>query len=394
MIIHRFPRLFRQLAVSALATLALAGLGTRAHAQTSAPKADYAFAQQKVYGMHISLDVPAASVATLSGNPFGVTTKTAAVYSPIPGTSAFNDGLESQQAFSGPGTPLAPAENYSGNVPTGFSVPDRERVLLQLNPTPWGTAQGSVTNAPSLSDFPASNNFARADVYATPNPNNTVAPNGSGSLPVSGPGGLYPADGIGVPAGNLFSSGTGTLSMDSAAEALLTDSGIGTFATGISEWVVLGGFQLVGGVGQVSLNFSLVERLVAFASGVDKGVVTASNSLSWDVRGINNQSVWGPNGQNPSTTRILPRPNNGLSGQTDNNNTLIDTDLYPGPNIVTFQTPVLQPGEYTFVIRGDSSVDVNAVPEPSTNAMIGLAAATLGGLTYRRRRRILTVTAS
>ncbi|MEI7782549.1 MAG: PEP-CTERM sorting domain-containing protein [Planctomycetota bacterium] len=210
---------------------------------------------------------------------------------------------------------------------------------------------------------------------------------GQGSLPVSGPGGLYPANGIDVPAGNLFSNDPGTLSMDSMAEALLTDSGVGTFGTGISEWVVLGSFNLAGGVGQVSLNFSLVERLIAFASGPDKGVVTASNALSWDVKDSNNNSVWGALGQNPSTTRVLPHPNNGLFGATYNNNTLIETDIYPGPNVYTFQTPVLQPGDYTFVITGKSSVDVNAVPEPSTHAMIGLAAATLCGLAWRRSRR-------
>lgn len=388
MSIHFHLRLAHILAVLALAAPCLAGMGSTAEANGTAPRADYAFAQQKVYGMHIALDT--ASSGTLVGKNFGVTTKTAAVYSPIPGTSAFNDGLEALQAFSGPGAPVAPVENYSGNVPvTGsppeFSSPPGERVLLQLNPTAWGIPKGSVTTAPVLADFPASNNFARADVYATPNPDNTISGSGSGSLPVSGPGGPYPADGINIPAGNLFSSGTGTLSMDSVAEALLTDAGNGTFGTGISEWVVLGAFDLIGGPGQVSLNFSLVERLIAFASGPDKGVVTASNTLSWDVKNLANQSVWGF-GQNPSSTRILPHPNNGFFGETINNNTLLDTDIYPGPVLYTFQTPVLEVGEYTFVITGKSSVDVNVVPEPGAHALLGLAGATIGGLAAWRRR--------
>lgn len=392
----RIPHLPRQtasrLAVSTLVVVALLGPGSQAsRANGAAPRADYAFAQQKVYGMHIALDTSATG--TLTGTPFGVTTKTAAVYSPIAGLYAFSDGLEAQQAFSGPGTPSAPVENCSGNVPlTGttpeFSSPAGERVLLQRMPTAWGNPKSIVTTAPVLADFPASNNFARADVYTTPNPDNTPVVPGSGSLPVSGPGGLYPPNGTDVPAGNLFSSGTGTLSIDSVAEALLTDSGIGTYGTGISEWVVQGGFAITGGVGQVSLNFSVVERLIAFASGPDKGVVAATNSFSWEVLDANLHSVWaqGPLGQNPSSTRILSHPNNGLSGATYNNNTLIDTDLYPGPNFYTFQTPPLQSGSYTYTITGKSSVDVNVVPEPSTYAMLGLAAAMACGLTLRRRR--------
>lgn len=66
----------------------------------------------------------------------------------------------------------------------------------------------------------------------------------------------------------------------------------------------------------VSLNFSLIERLIAFSAGPESGVVTATNVLSWDVKDINNDLVWGILGQNPSTIRILSRPNNGFLGET------------------------------------------------------------------------------
>jgi len=379
-----FHRFSFSMTLAVLGTLA--GLGESAHAQP--PVADYAFAQQKVYGMSLSL-LP-GSTATLSGTTFSVATKTAAVYSLIPGTVAYNGGLDSLQSLTSTGTLPAPPENFSGNVPTGYSNPDRERVLLQSSTTPWGPVGTGTVGLPTPADIAPyfGQNYARADAYATPNPDNTVAPAGSGTTPANVPPGTWPLNGLGIPMTHLINSATASdlLSLDTVAESLLTDSAAVAFGTGDSEWTVSGEFTIAGGTDAVvSYSFNMVERLVAYNSGPLATLTTARNLLSFDVK-LDGVSVFGPLGTNPSTVRILEHPNNGFLGATFDRHTDGSSDIYPGPVEVVFRTPALSPGVYTFAIVGSSSVDVNIVPEPAANVTLALGVASFGMFVFRRGR--------
>lgn len=387
----RLSRVLSSVALSAAAAAMLAAMPTPAAADHGA---SYAFAQQKVYGM--TLSAAPGSNATLSGDPrgFSVRMSTDAAIAALGLGVAFNGGLDARQAFVTPALPAAPAENYSGNAPAGFSNPAGERVLLQhpLVTTAPGVPNGFVTTAPVMGDFTQGFNFARSDAYATPNPDTAVAPPGPGVPPANVPPGSWPPGGTAVPSGKLFAAvGTpGTLSIDSVAEALMTDVKHDTVATGVSDWTATGAFVVSGAANSravVSFDFSLVERLVVFASDPSGDGAVASNRLSLDIFDTSGRSVFGPFlGANPSSMRMLTSWS--TLAETYNNATFIPGHMYPGPVSVRFQSTALAPGRYTFAIKGGSTAMAVAVPEPGTTAALAAAAATLlaGGAIRRRRR--------
>lgn len=354
------------------------------------PGAVYAFAQQKVYGM--TMTATPGSSATVIGDPLGFAVKmsTKAAVDSFPGVVAHNGGLDAQQSFLGSGSPVQPVENYSGNAFPGMSMPPNERVLLQLNPTPAGNPAGFATSVPTAANFPSGDNFSRSDVYATPNPDNALAPPGSGTIPANVPPGSWPPDGTTVAIGKLFAPiGTpGTLSIDLVAETLLTDADHGSIASGVADWVVTGKFRIAGAAesrAAISLDFNIVERMAVYSYEPLTNIATASNAFAMDVLDGNGRSVFGPFlGANPSITRLLSSPATG--SETYNNHTLIPTHVYPGPVIVNFQTLPLAPGDYTFTVKGTTTAYVSAVPEPSTGVSLGIAAAALGVWRWRRGR--------
>lgn len=370
--------------------LAVFGFGSMAAATADpvAVNAVYGFAEQKIYGMTLSA-APGAS-GTLVGATFSVKMSTKAAFNTLPGVSN-NGGLDAPQSFIGSGLPPTPPENYSGNASPGMSVPANERVLLQANPTAAGIARGIDLTNPTPANFFAGHDFARGDGYATKNPDTAIAPPGPGAVPANLPPGSWPADGNQVPAGNLFAPvGTpGTLSIDLVAEALLNGEGYATLASGVSDWVVTGGFSIVGGVdarAAVAFDFNLVERLVIFSWNSAFDTATASNALALDVLDSAGQSVFGPFfGANPSTTRLLTTELAGAA--TYNDNTLVPTHIYPGPVNVNFQTTPLVPGDYSFTLKATSTAYVTAVPEPTINASLVLVAIYGGGRLWHRCRR-------
>jgi len=382
-------------AISAAAILAVAtSFAAIPSPATANPSTSYAFAQQKVYGM--TLSAAPGSNATISGDPAGFAVKmsTDASIAALGLGVSFNGGLDPRQSFVTPALPAAPAENYSGNAPVGFSTPAGERVLLQhpLVTTAAGVPNGFTTTAPVVGDFTDGFNFARSDAYATPNPDTAVAPPGSGTPPANVPPGSWPPSGTAVPSGKIFAAvGTpGTLSIDSVAEANLTTAPHDALATGVSDWTATGVFFVSGAAGSravVSFDFSLVERLVVFSTATSDDGAVASNRLSLDIFDSSGRSVFGPLlGANPSSIRMLTSVS--TFAETYNNATAIPGHLYPGPVNVNFQSTALAPGRYSFAIKGGSTAMAVAVPEPGTTAALAAAAATLlaGGAIRRRRR--------
>ncbi|MFM7520757.1 MAG: PEP-CTERM sorting domain-containing protein [Planctomycetota bacterium] len=360
---------------------------TPARAQAIADTAVYAFAQQKVYGM--TMTATPGSSATLVGTAFGVKMSTKAAWNTLHGVVAHNGGLDATQSFIGSGSPPQPVENYSGNAFAGMSLPPNERVLLQANPTPPGTPQSIDLSVPTGASFFAGRDFARSDAYTTVNPDTTVAPPGSGTIPADTPPGTWPAEGNGVAAAKLFAPiGTpGTLSIDLVAESLLNGEGYATISSAVADWVVSGGFTIAGDASSraaVSLDFNIVERMVVSSWSPQLDVATSSNAFAMDVLDKNGISVFGPFlGANPSITRLLST--GVFAAATYNNHTLIPTHVYPGPVIVNFQTLPLAPGDYTFTVKGTTTAYVTAVPEPSTGLSLAIAAVGLAAWRWRRR---------
>lgn len=271
-----------------------------------------------------------------------------------------------------------------------MAVPANERVLLQTNPTAVGVAQGVDLTTPPASDFFAGHNFARGDGYVTPSPDTTFGPPGSGTVPPDVPPGSWPSNGNQIPAGHLFAPiGTAdTLSIDLVAESVLNGEAFATIASGGSDWVVTGGFSVIGGStdrAAVSLDFNIVERMVVYSWDPANDAATASNTFAFDVLDSSGQSVFGPAaGANPSITRLLSSEL--LGAETYNNNTLVPTHVYPGPVVVNFQTMPLPPGDYSFTMKAATTAYVTALPEPAVStAAAGLALAAVCRFGSRRR---------
>lgn len=353
--------------------------------------ASYAFAEQKIFGM--TFTAAPGSTATISGDPMGFSVKmsTDAAITAIGTGISHNGGLDALQSYVTPALPAAPVENYSGPSPVGFSMPTGERVLLQLVTTAPGSPNGFSTADPVPGNFTVGQNFARSDAYATPNPNiGGVA--GQGFSPADVPVGSWPIVGNNIPSSKLFAPiGTpGTLSIDTVAEVLMTDQPHNTIGTGVSDWTVTGAFSINGSATDravVSLDFNLVERLVVFSDPYNDNKADASNRLALDIFDAAGRSVFGPFlGTNPSSARMLTSIS--TFAETYNNATFIPSHLYPGPNVVNFQTLPLGPGRYTYEIKGSSTARAVSVPEPSAATAVGSTAAVLLVAGWRRTRRL------
>lgn len=296
----------------------------------------YAFAEQKVYNMTLT---SVGSGSNLTNGAYNIVTNTSASLSGFQGVSYNAPAIDATQSYLG--SPPAPAENLSTNAVN----PSSEIVLAQFNSTPAGSANSITNNLPSDTDLTRPN-FSRSDVVTRLPP----------SLPLS-PGYLFTP---GFAAGNV--------SIDSAAEALLSSGGLGSSSSG---WTVSGSFTLTNS-DQVRLSFDFINRLVALSNMTGQ---VASAVTSFQVF-ITDQSF-------PFNTVFQPLAKNyQLSFPISGSSTL---NINGPGSALTYTSSVLNSGAYNFTITGTSSVNVAVVPEPSSYVMLGLGLVTISGLRFRRK---------
>jgi hypothetical protein len=345
---------FRTSMVTAIAVTAVV-LGTKASSEASSV---YAFTQQKVY----NLSMQAGTAANLTNGNLNIATSTAATLNGN-GSSTNAPPLDAAQSYQGSGVP--PVENFSTNAPY-FAVGSNPRVLAQAASTPAGNQNATLNGVPVLADLPANGTFTRSDVITRIPP--------SGTNPVDPRWLFQQGFSDGGPAADA------NLSLDSAAEGLITGVGLGSSN---SNWTVSGGFTLTS-QDTVSLAFNYINRLVSFnnATASEVGVADANLDFSFDIRNSSGQSVFG--GTPPSYASLLSHTFPPITGSaTRNENT---TALTSNLGTVNFHTPFsLAAGTYSFSITGNTKVNVSLVPEPSSFVMMGLGIVAVGGLRVRRR---------
>ena len=388
----------RLLLILPLAGLALA-LPAPRPAEAGTVNAVYAFAQQKVYGMTIDHRQQHARVV---GDPLGYAVKmtSAATSDGSPGILAKNGGLDvgvsylPYPSFTPPATTgTATGNNFVWNTPNS-SAPG-EVVLKQALPTTPLHGKG-VTLADLTGQFAGygGQGFSRGDAYATVPDTAPIPGTTTNAAAPAGPS--WPAAGSGVAIDTLFApiGSAGALSIDSVAEALLTNADHDSIASGVADWVVTGKFGVESTTSgehwaDVSLTFQVAERMVVYSYQPLLNISTASNSFAFDITDdATGLSVFGGGvtGLNPSTTRLLSSPRSG--SMTYNNWTAAVTDTYPGASQVEFTAFKLTAGEYTFTIKGSSTAYVSAVPEPGTHVALALGGAmAAAGRLHRRMRR-------
>lgn len=337
----------------------------------SAPRTDassvYAFSEQKVYNMYMQ----AGTAANLTNGNLSIATTTAATLNGV-GTGSNLPVMDALQSYLGSGP--VPPQNYSTATPFAAAGSNSTVLAQGVNfpaqpGTPWGAGNATVNNVPALADLPAIGTFTRSDVLTRipPATNFGIDPNWlfqqgfTGNPPV-----VPPAD--------------ANLSLDSAAEGLITGAGVGSAN---SNWTISGGFTLTS-QDTVTLMFNYINRLVSFdnASGGQQGVADANVDFSMDIKNAaTGQSVFA--GSSPSYASLLSHTFPPIAGSaTRNENTIGITNTLGG---VSFVSPLLNPGTYSFSITGNTKVNVSLVPEPSSFIMMGLGVVAVGGLRVRRR---------
>jgi hypothetical protein len=353
---------------SMIAALAVTAVVLGASAPQTEASSVYAFSQQKVYNMYMQ----SANPANLTSANLSIATTTSATLNGV-GTGSNLPVTDALQSYLGTGT--VPPQNYSTTVPAGFAAPGSNGTVLTqavnfptIPGTPWGTANMTVNNVPNIGNLSDPSTFTRSDVLTRIPP---AANQGAD------PRWLFQQGFTGNPP--VVPAADANMSLDSAAEGLINGFGVGSAN---SNWTISGGFTLTS-QDTVTLMFNYINRLVSFdnASGVEQGVADANLDFSFDIRTPGGQSVFA--GSPPSYSALLSHTFPPIAGSaTRNENTVGITSTLGG---ISFVSPSLQPGIYSFSITGNTKVNVSLVPEPSSFIMMGLGIVAVGGLRVRRR---------
>jgi hypothetical protein len=159
-----------------------------------------------------------------------------------------------------------------------------------------------------------------------------------------------------------------TLSTASVAEGFMADAGI---ATGSSAWSISAPLTL-SVAGAVSLSFNYSNQFSLVNTTTPSGAVSADYNYTFSIKDSGGSIVFtsSPNAVNEALS---------LSSQGSNSPA--------GSGSISITSTTLTAGTYTMTLSGSSHVFINAVPEPSTDALLVSGAALIAGLALKLRRR-------
>jgi hypothetical protein len=191
-----------------------------------------------------------------------------------------------------------------------------------------------------------------------------------------GPAGGKPPENTFTPKGQVdapYARGDALLTLppnaattNNVAELFLTEPGSAS-ATG--AWSISASLTLAAD-GTVSLSFDFTNQLTLVHTGLPPGTVQASFTYNFTIQDAAGNVVF-----SSAPSQINHSVSLTAQGMVD----------VPGSGSITITSTTLTAGTYRGTISGVETVFANAVPEPSSVALVALGVVGLGGVAVRRR---------